>query len=115
MVIAMASSLINKDGTISVDQERFPELYRALESGLEWRRQWTRVLELRQAGQHEAADRLRRKILGLVEPMSEEAKEKLRAYNEAHKDEIRARAKIKRLEQRRLMAVMKAPKRTRKP
>jgi hypothetical protein len=106
----MTSDLINKDGSIAVDPQKHPELHRALGAGLAWREQWARIVELHRAGQHDAADRLRRKILGLVEPMSDEAKAKLRAYNEDHKDEIRARAKIKRIERRRLRAVMKAGK-----
>lgn len=65
---------------------------------------WERVLEARRKGNHETANRIVRKILGISKPMSEEAKEKLRLWSEAHKDEIRER----RRGQRRLRAALKS-------
>jgi hypothetical protein len=49
--------------------------------------------------------------MGIVpEPMSEEAKEKLREYNETHKDEIKARAKLKRVTRARTRTIMVVPR-----
>ena len=40
--------------------------------------------------------------MGVYEPMTEEDKEKLRIYMEEHKEEIAARAKLKRMTEKKL-------------
>jgi hypothetical protein len=72
---------------------------------------WRPVVEARAAFDLQRADRLTRKILGVVEPMSEEAKAKLKAYAEEHKDEIREKAKAKRQLRRRMLALTKTTRR----
>ena len=57
---------------------------------------WKSVVVFKAIGQDGKARRLRKKILGVSKPMSDEAKLKLKAWNEAHKDEIRERAKLRR-------------------
>lgn len=58
---------------------------------------WTKVVELRASGEEDAAGRLVRKILGVQGPvMDEETKEALRAWREAHKEEIKERDRRKR-------------------
>lgn len=101
------------NGAVMVDPKRCPILHRCLTLMLErGRGQWAKVVELRASGEMDAADRAARKAMGIVpEPMSEEAKEKLREYNETHKEEIRERAKFKRMAQRRTRAIMAAPRR----
>lgn len=100
--------LFKQDGTPAVDPATCPTLYRALArcSGQQ-REGWGRVVELRRAGESDAADRLVRKLLGVQgPPMSEETKEKLRAYNEAHKDEIKQRKQQARDVRRRTVALL---------
>jgi hypothetical protein len=99
-------ALFRRDGTVAVDAAKYPALHRALEAGARRLRQehaeWARIAELRHEGQAGSADRLARKLLGVQgAPMSEETKEKLRAYNEAHKAEIKQRQKQKNLLRRR--------------
>lgn len=73
---------------------------------------WARVTLLRQKGEDQAAERLARKLLGVKgEPMSEEAKEKLRIYKEEHAEEIKAREELKRTTRKRL-EVLIAPARS---
>lgn len=101
------------NGVVMVDPKRCPILHRCLTKMLAegGRRQWAKVVELRASGDLDAADKVARKAMGVQsEPMSEETKEKLRAYNEAHADEIKERARLKRMTQRRTRAIMVAPK-----
>lgn len=73
---------------------------------------WARVSLLRQKGEDNAAERLARRLLGIRgEPMSEEAKEKLRVYKEEHAEEIKAREEIKKSARKRL-EVLVAPAKT---
>ncbi len=65
-------------------------------------RAWKEIVDLRLAGDADAADRKARRILGVVEPMTEEAKEKLKTYYEEHKEEILAKAKLKRMTNKKL-------------
>lgn len=58
---------------------------------------WGKVVELRKAGKESEADTLVRKITGTYKEMTEEAKEKLKNYYEDHKEEILAKAKLKRM------------------
>ena len=76
-----------------VNPVKCPHLYAALKRGQESQYEgWVRVVELRRSGQEDAAGRLVRKLLGVQgPPMPEEVKEKLRRYNEEHRDEIRER------------------------
>jgi hypothetical protein len=60
---------------------------------------WGEVLKLKRLGKYSEADTLIKKITGTYVPMSEEAKEKLKEYYEEHKDEILAKAKLKRMTQ----------------
>ena len=101
------------NNVVMVDPKRCPILHRCLTLMLERSRgPWAKVVELRASNQNDAADRLARKAMGVQgEPMSEEAKEKLRAYAEEHKDEIKERAKLKRAAQARTRAIMVAPRR----
>lgn len=99
--------LFNKDGSIAVDPKKYPLLYARLQAGQAWREDWKKVRELRLIGRHDAADRLAHKLIcrayGIRGPeMDEETKEKLRQYNEAHKDEIRERRRQKREVEKRL-------------
>lgn len=102
-------------GVVMVDPERFPALHRAVSKMVErGRGPWVRVVELRAKGEADAADRAARRAMGVKgEPMTEEAKEKLREYREAHKDEIAARAKLKRVVKARTRQMMKPARRRR--
>lgn len=103
--------LFNRDRSVAVDPTRFPSLYRALSRiSQEQREGWSKVTQLRRAGEDDAADRLARKLLGVQgPPMSEETKEKLRRYNEEHKEEIKERRLQERLVRQRTLAIL-APK-----
>lgn len=100
-------------GTVAVDAKRCPTLHRCLTLMLErGRGQWTKVVELRAAGDLDAADRIAKRAMGIMpEPMSEETKQKLKEYNETHKEELRDRAKLKRTVTARARTIMVAPKR----
>lgn len=104
-------------GAVAVDSERCPTLHRALSRMIERRAErgdWMQVVELRAKGEFDAADRIARRAMGIMpEPMSEEAKEKLREYNETHKEEIKERVKLKRIVKARTQAIMVAPRRRR--
>lgn len=64
---------------------------------------WARVSELKRQGETGSAERLARKLLGIKgEPMTPEAKEKLRIYKEEHADQIKAREELKRTTRKRL-------------
>lgn len=91
-----------------VDPVKCPRLYAALERGLDRQYNgWAHVVELRREGQLDAADRLVRKLLGVQgPPMSEETKEKLRLYNEEHKEEIKARRQQEAETRRRTIALL---------
>lgn len=69
---------------------------------------WAEVQVARLAGHDSTANRLARRILGVAEPMSEEDKEKLRVYNETHKEEIQRRRQIKATVRKNLKAKLKA-------
>lgn len=104
--------LFRRDGSVAVDPLKYPSLYRSLTRSLQSREAWKRVIELRRAGQDEAAGRLVRKLLGIQgPPMSEETKEKLRQYNEEHKDEIKARREQRIAVRRRTLALLTTGKR----
>ena len=104
--------LFNKDGTVAVDPACCPVLHRVLTRMVERQKEeqqggWARVVELRAAGEADAADRLVRKLLGVQgPPMTEEKKAELRAYAEAHKEEIQQRKKQKREVRRRTVALL---------
>lgn len=106
-----AGPLFNRDGTVAVDPVKYPTLYRSLQRGRETHGSslegWARVVELRRAGESDAADRLVRKLLGVQgPPMSEETKEKLRIYNEEHKEEIKLRKQQEKQVRRRTLALL---------
>jgi predicted metal-binding protein len=93
-----------------IDPVKCPHLYRAIKR-MEERNgsleAWARVVALRTAGQQDAAERLVRKLLGVQgPPMSEETKEKLRQYNEAHKEEIKTRRERDREIRKRTIALL---------
>lgn len=70
---------------------------------------WAKVWTARLAGENEKAQRLARRAMGIKGPeMSEETKEKLRAYGVEHKDEIAHRAKMRRVERRAYLRAMAA-------
>ncbi|MGH8898800.1 MAG: hypothetical protein ACRDZ4_17705 [Egibacteraceae bacterium] len=101
-----------------VDAQRYPALHatveRRLESAREERGQWQRIAELRREGQVEAAERLARKLLGIQgPPMTEEKKEELRAWKEAHKEEIRQRKEQQRSVRERTLALLTTGRRRR--
>lgn len=103
--------LFNRNGTVAVDPVKYPTLHRSLERGREMhgssREGWARVVELRKTGEADAADRLVRKLLGVQgPPMSEETKEKLRIYNEEHKEEIKLRKQHEKEVRRRTLALL---------
>jgi len=75
---------------------------------------WTKIAELHQNNEHDAANRLFRKIFGLVEPMSEEKKEEMRIYNETHKEEIEERRKQKREVKKRALELINGGKKQKK-
>lgn len=103
------STLFARDGTVKVDQQKYPHLYHALVRGRAMERdEWGRVVELRRAGQADEADRLVRRLLGVQgPPMSEDKKAELRAWKEEHKDEIKGREKQKRVVRQRTLALLK--------
>lgn len=100
-----------------VDPVKCPSLYAALKRA-EVRyidEGWARVAEFRRTGQDGAADRLVRKLLGVQgPPMSEETKEKLRLYNEEHKDEIKERKQQEREIRQRTIALLTTGRRVRR-
>jgi hypothetical protein len=105
----------NQDGTVAVDGLKYPTLRRALERSRPAREGWAKVVELRLAHEEDAADRLVRKLLGVQgPPMSEETKEKLREYNETHKEEIKERKEQKLEVRRRTIALLSTGTRRRK-
>ena len=105
----------NKDGTVAVDGEKYPALRRALDRSRPARDGWSRVVLLRTVREVDAADRLVRKLLGVQgPPMSEETKEKLREYNETHKEEIKLRKEQKLEVRRRTIALLSTGSRRRK-
>ena len=71
---------------------------------------WQQVIDARKAGNDMQADKLIRKVLGIHHPMSEEAKEKLRLHNEAHKDDIALRRKFNRQATKRIQEKLNAAK-----
>ncbi len=101
-----------------IDPVKCPTLYRAIKRMEERggdREGWARVVELKAAGKQDAADRLVRKLLGVQgPPMSEETKEKLRRYNEEHKEEIKARKEQEREVRRRTLALLQTGNKGRK-
>lgn len=104
--------LFNRNGTVAVDAKKYPTLHRSLSRGCAGqegtsREGWARVVELRRAGESDAAGRLVRKLLGIQgPPMSEETKAKLRQHNEEHKDEIRERRQQQVQVRRRTIALL---------
>ena len=99
--------LWNKDGTVAVDASKYPTLHRALSRIKNDREDWKQVVELRRSGEHDAACKMVRKILGIQgPPMSEETKEKLRIYNEEHKEEIKERRQTQVQLRRRTIALL---------
>lgn len=86
---------LGRGGEITVDARRCPTLHRALSRGQAAEREgWQHVVDLRAAGKDDTADRVARRLLGIKgEPMTEEKKAELRAYNEAHREERAARRK----------------------
>ena len=100
----------------SIDPVKCPTLYRKVEQMLARRGEgWGRVVSLRTAGEQDAADRLVRKLLGIQgPPMSEETKQKLREYNETHKEEIKARKEQEREVRRRTLALLQTGHKGRK-
>lgn len=101
------SSLVNPDGTNAVDRRKAPELYRAVQRGLDFQKQnlhgWARVAALKAAGQLKAAATLVRDLLGVHgDPMDEETKAELRARREAMSpEEKRQEARNRRMQKRR--------------
>ena len=91
-----------------VDPVKCPHLHAALRRAEERVGDgWAKVVALRQSGQEDAAGRLVRKLLGVQgPPMPEEVKEKLRQYNEEHKEEIKARQQQRREVRRRTIALL---------
>lgn len=100
-----------------VDPVKCPTLYAALKRA-EVRyidEGWARVVELRRTGQDGSAERLIRKLLGVQgPPMSEETKEKLRRWNEEHKEEIQERKKTEREIRSRTIALLTTGRRIRR-
>lgn len=99
-------NLPDYQGTLKhFDPIKYPNLSAATERGNALLQQdkdnWQKVIDLKAEGKDGSADRLIRKIFGIQEPMSEEAKEKLRLWNLEHKEEIAERAKQKREFERR--------------
>jgi len=70
--------------------------------------EWVKIAEARKGGLHDKAARIFRKLFGLAEPMTDEAKAKLKAYAELHKDEIAYKAKVKRALRRMVKDLMVA-------
>lgn len=93
-----------------IDPVKCPHLYAAIKRMEERggdREGWAKVVELRAAGEQDAADRLVRKLLGVQgPPMSEETKAKLREYNETHKEEIKARKQQEKEVRQRTLALL---------
>lgn len=101
-------------GVVAVDPERCPALHRMLTRMVGRQSDWAKVVELRAKGELDAADRIARRAMGIAsEPMSEETKQKLREYNETHREEIKERAKLKRTIKSRTRQIMVAPGRKR--
>ena len=98
-----------------VNAKKCPHLHAALvREESRSRDGWVRVVELRRAGQDDAAGRLVRKLLGIQgPPMSKETKEKLRQYNLEHKEEIRERRHQEVEVRRRTIAMLTNVKRKR--
>lgn len=67
----------------------------------ESRQGWAKIIELKKMGNGASADRLAKKLMGIEpDPMSEEDKETMRLYREEHREELRQKAKNKRLQAR---------------
>lgn len=98
---------------MKIDAKRCPHLAAALERGTGRLRQgWVRVYEARQAGHIERASRIAARLLGVQgETMSDEKKEELRAYYEAHKEEIAAKRRAKVAAARRMRMVLRSGRR----
>jgi hypothetical protein len=76
-----------------VNAKKCPRLHAALvREETRARAGWTRVAELRRAGQDKSAARLVKRLLGVQgDPMPEERREYLAQYNLEHKEEIKER------------------------
>lgn len=99
--------LFARDGSVAVDPKCCPSLHRALVKMAKRRREgWGKVIELRLAGESDAADRRARKLLGIVEPMPEERKAELKAWKEEHKNEIKERQQQKLKIKKRTLAML---------
>lgn len=109
------STLFSKDGRVLVDPTKCPTLHRSLvRSNGQAREGWAKVVELRAAGQDDAAARLVRRLLGVHgEPMSEEKKEEMRRWKEEHKDEIKERKRTELEIRKRTLALLKTGRRNR--
>lgn len=108
--------LVSKGGEVLVDKKKCPALHRVLTRMAarlqESRKDWGRVIEARKAGEEDKADRIARRLMGIQGPeMSEEKKAELKAYYEAHKDEIAAKRKAKAAAKRRMKELTKARRR----
>ncbi len=120
MPVTITAGRLIVNGEIEVDQKRYPALYRALQRGKALvdgqKALWQKALDLRKQGQDAAADRVINKILGISKPMSEEAKAKLREYNEKNREAIKERQRQKREVRKRTLELVKggAEKLTRK-
>lgn len=58
---------------------------------------WTKVYELKREFKFDSAARVVRQIFGIAEPMTDEAKAKLKQYRIDHKEEIAEKRKLKAL------------------
>ena len=102
--------LFDKFGNVAVDKNKHPELYNAIERSLDWRKTWQQIVDYKKEGKHAKAEKLRLQSLGLWEPMTDEAKEKLRQYGIDHKEEIDARRKMKQEIKKRTLQQINRPR-----
>jgi hypothetical protein len=98
---------VGRGGVNLVSPTRYRHLHAALERGLRIaqaeRARWGRVVSLRAGGVDGQAERLARKLLGVQgPPMTQETRAKLREYAKAHREDIAARNRQKRLLKRRM-------------
>ena len=107
--------LFNKDGSVAVDETKYPHLHAALErSRAKVRAKWERVQELRRAGLDGSAERLAKRLLGVKSkkpPMTAEKKAELAEWKAEHKEEIKQRKQTEREIRQRTLALLQTGKR----
>jgi len=95
------NQLYDMNYTNLVDKNKCPALYRSLERWLISEREklekWKKHYESMREGNFDKASKIYRDIMGIFgEPMTEDVKQRLREWNEEHKEEIKLKNKMRR-------------------